>query len=273
MFAGTHDGYFWLEGQGDTVFDLLRSRPEIVAGKYVVIKVGYSGSLPPAERERYAGWTVGNGILISPRLASVDEIPEPQRPYFFEWLVFPQSDSAHEYAHLAHGGISPPSSLSVSLRDARSALQEPARRPHPGSARDRVERLRQAQQRFWDRMRQAAPESYLSAGRSFVFVTRDRHLHAAAASWIRTCEAAEPVRAARLLDTRDVAPGREIIHVSAAPNGDPIVLSAEQPLYVYELTEHAGRPRYARRYRDGPHRYRIHRQTGAHVSKLDLPET
>ncbi len=273
MVSGVQGRYFWLSGQAEPIQKLLHRHPEVAVGKSLVIQSINRKPLAPSQLASYQEWTVGEHYLAGPRIRSVAEIPDDPVGHFTAWFVFSEpeiSDRLQRDADLRQ--------LLIALRppplgDPVEIGAEPGSLPSTGSVDDRTERLRQMHGPFWARIERLAPESCIFAGSPFFFVTQNAGLHAKVQAWVRECEAAEEVTAVRVLNMRDMAPGRECVRVSAGPEGSLVVLSSEQPLYQSERREYGGRTYHVRRPVDRPHQYRIHSWSGAGVEAVDLPET
>ncbi len=270
VFSGTHGLYYWVEGHGDTIQELLRACPEIVLGQRALIYGWNDAILGQEAQANVHGWLASGRLLLSPTLTTLDQLSLDRQRDIRAWAFFARSDIASDFTQLPTAAPLPPSARNGSLRDVEYLHDESPppmwREDVPGWAAFVAE----MQRRFWDDVAALKPESFLEDGGTVVFVTQNQRFHEAVISWLRACESADEIAATRLLDTRTLAPDRHILDVAVGPRGDVAVLSAQQPLERYERLEDARGVSHRRIPAPAPHNYRLHRLTGANVSVLDL---
>jgi hypothetical protein len=259
VFSGTHGLYYWVEGHGDTIQELLRACPEIVLGQRALIYGWNDAILGQEAQANVHGWLASGRLLLSPTLTTLDQLSLDRQRDIRAWAFFARSDIASDFTQLPTAAPLPPSARNGSLRDVEYLHDESPppmwREDVPGWAAFVAE----MQRRFWDDVAALKPESFLEDGGTVVFVTQNQRFHEAVIAWLRACESADEIAATRLLDTRMFAPDRHVLDVSVGPGGEVVALSAERPIHRIERRE---RPRGVSRVPvliPGSRHYRIHR--------------
>ena len=273
IFSGTHGPYYWVEGHGEPVQELLHAHPAIVLGKRVLLYGWDERPLRENLQVSAPNWLVHERRALSQPLVEIAQLSTIRQGAITAWTFFSGAGTAPDLAQLPPKPPMPPSSRNGSLRDTSYLRDEPA----PGLWREDVPGwaafVADMQQRFWDAIAALKPESFIQDGRSFVFVTQNRPLHEAVIAWLRACESAESIAATQLLDTRTLAPDRHVLDVSVGPGGEVVALSAERPIYRIERREHARGAVHVPVVITGSRHYRIHRLSVGDWSSTDLPET
>ncbi len=271
--SGAHGVYFWAEGHGDTVQELLRACPGIALGRRALIYGWNAATLRQDTQAPVPGWLVSGKLLLSPTLITLDQLALDRQHDARAWSFFARPDVASGFAQLPPAAPLPPSARNGSLRGVEylhDELPPPRwREDVPGWAAF----VADMQHRFWDAITALKPESFLQDGRTFVFVTQNQRLHEAVSAWLRSCESADEIAATRLLDARTLVPARHVLDVTVGPRGGVTVLSSERPLYSIERREHARGVYHVHVPAHPPHRYRLHQLVRTGVTALDLPET
>ena len=143
METGQRGTYAWIVWNAQFLGDLIRTFPELVVGKYVVITAFDSGPLVLSEEEQQRGWHLYGGFAHSPRIHTLADLPYDQ---YDEWYIAPtQLSFAQCEVFVNYGGFR--------LQDAAE--------------------LAALQARFWQQLDDIAPETYLAEGDNLVVATRD----------------------------------------------------------------------------------------------------
>jgi hypothetical protein len=153
MFHGVHGEFRWLESGAHRIQDVLRTSPDVVNGKALVITTFASGPLLPGEDDLQRGWRLKGSVLYIPAGESQAHIP---KDFFREWYIFPSTPPEREFAVFAN-------------YDWFTLGPAIASKPQANSRWD----LRRIQRIFWQLMETAQPESYLAYGTRLLFVTRN----------------------------------------------------------------------------------------------------
>jgi hypothetical protein len=273
VFSGTHGSYYWVEGHGEPVHELLHAHPDIALGKRVLL-FGWDERLLKQDVQASASsWLVHERRAFSPPLIEVAQLAAIRHEAVVAWAFFSGADTTPDLGQSPPKPPLPPSRRNGSLRDMSYLHDEPA----PGLWREDVSGwavfVAEMQHLFWEAIAALKPESFVQDGRAFVFVTQDRSLHEAAVAWLRACESADEIVATRLLDTRTLAPDRHVLDVSVGPGGEVVALSAEQPIYRIERRKHARGVYHVPVLIPRVRHYRIHRLSSLSWASTDLPET
>src|SRR4030042_5259616 len=146
MITGSRGAYRWIVWNSQFLRELTTAVPEIVVGKFAVVTSFDSGPFVPSDDEIHRGWNLQKGLTYSPKIIPVDDLPHDQ---FDEWYVF---SSRKE--------IDPPE-IFVNYAGFRLRYYTADIETHG------------LLERFWLQMETLQPESYLAAGDSLVFATRD----------------------------------------------------------------------------------------------------
>jgi len=273
VFSGTHGVYFWIEGHGDTVRELLYVCPGLALGRRSLLYHLNDVSLSQEAQASVDGWLASGRLALSPTLTMLDQLSFDRQDDVRAWAFFIRPEIGSDFAHLPTAAPLPPSSRNGSLRDTSYLSDEPA----PGLWREDVPGwasfVADMQHRFWDAIAALKPESFLQDGRTFVFVTQNQRFHEAVIAWLRACESAANIAATRLLDARTLAPDRHVLDVSVGPSGEVVALSAEQPIYRIERRKHARGVYHVPVVITGSRHYRIHRLSTGEWAATNLPET
>ena len=148
--VGRNGRYCWMQTSSDhPVLDaLLQHCPEVVLGKHVAITSFDTARLQITEASQRVGWAAEDGVAISPPVHDVGSLPISGSE---EWYVFPehpQFPRDHEvFANYGVFYLASPPNWWLPIHD-----------------------------RFWSQIERIDPESYMTHGDTFVFVTRDATL-------------------------------------------------------------------------------------------------
>ena len=85
FFTGSYGDYQWLESYPD-LDTFIKTCPQSVLGKFLVITSVDSGEFRAAAT--LDGWRVSEGIAYSPRIDSIDDLPEDAFYSFSEWYIY-----------------------------------------------------------------------------------------------------------------------------------------------------------------------------------------
>lgn len=106
--TGFQDGYSivqWSYHWDPSLSDLVSLLPELVLEKRIVVASCDSGNYVPGNAELAGGWTVENGIAVSPEIQSVSQLPTPG---FDEWYVHESKPYSFVYSSFVNTyGFSP----------------------------------------------------------------------------------------------------------------------------------------------------------------------
>jgi len=273
VFSGMHGSYYWVEGHGEPVQELLHAHPDIALAKRALLYGWDDRLLKQDTQVGTSGWAIQERRVFSPPLVEMAQLSAIREDAVTAWTFFSSADTVPDLTQLPMKPPVPPSSRNGSLRDTSYLRDEPA----PGLWREDVPGwatfVADMQHRFWDAIAALKPESFLQDGRTIVFVTQNQRLHEAAVAWLHACESAASIAATHLLDARTLAPDRYVLDVSVGPGGEVVALSVEQPIYRIERREHARGAVHVPVLISGARHYRIHRLSSRGWASTDLPET
>lgn len=173
IFTGTHEGWSWL-----VVRAMVRELPAMTTayhqGQRLCITAFDSGSIEPSPEERKVGWTMIDGVMVSPPLTPDTDLPCDG---YDEWYIFSslptKFDFMDRYVNYEGFNLACPHALAESQ--------------DPTWDRKHYDWLGPLQQRFWEQMHRAEPTSYVASGAADIVVTRHpdffrQALHAASES-------------------------------------------------------------------------------------------
>jgi hypothetical protein len=88
LSSGSRGDYDWLTSNYYSLEEFLRSCPQVVLGKYLVVTSSDSTPLALSEDERASGWQSRNGLAYSPKISSIEKLPYDAHCHYDEWYVF-----------------------------------------------------------------------------------------------------------------------------------------------------------------------------------------
>jgi len=136
----------WTDGFDQSLASLITDCPELVLGKRIAIVACDGGPYQPDQAEMAKGWTMQGGLVISPSVQSIADLPTPG---FDEWYVY-EDEIPHEQ-------------LVASVNHYRFSVLD--------------EQSEQAQV-FWSQVRHFQPLHVLGAGGGYMFaLSRSEHIH------------------------------------------------------------------------------------------------
>ena len=159
LTTGTHEKWTWI-----VVRQMIRELPALTLkhheGQRLCITAFDSGAITPSDDERALGWTLMNGIMVSPPLTARLDIPCDTHD---EWYVFrdvPRLLAIEErYVNYFGFTLANPRELAES--------QDPTWDPR------NYDWLIPIQLRFWANIERLDPSSYVCSGDADVIVTQD----------------------------------------------------------------------------------------------------
>jgi hypothetical protein len=161
--TGSRGAYRWLTTSRESLHPLLDACPQTVLNKYVAVTSLDSGPLVLHEEERAAGWENRSGIAYSPKLQSVQQLPQAG---YDEWYIF---QSPADLGQVWQGDVFdaplPSGSVAVFVNYGGFSLHNPG-----------MQRLLDL---FWTQLESIRPESFVADGDLLNFVSRDQELFAA----------------------------------------------------------------------------------------------
>lgn len=273
VFSGTHGPYYWVEGHGEPVRELLHAHPEIALKKRALFYGRDERLLRENLQASAPNWLFHERLALSQPITEIAQLSTIRQDAITAWTFFSNADAAPVLAQLPPKSPAPPSSRNGSLRDTSYLSDEPA----PGLWREDVPGwaafVAEMQRHFWDAIAALKSESFLQDGRTIVFVTQDQRLYESVIAWLHACESAEPIVATRLLDTCMLAPDRHVLDVSVGPGGEVVALSSDRPAYRLERQKYARGVQHTPVYTTGIRNYQLHRLSARGWAITDLPET
>ena len=170
---GRHGSYLWLQRPLDSrdtsrpLGNLVKSCPEAILGRHVVVTSLDSGSLQLSDQQRTEGWQKSGRLAISPRISATVAVPYE---WFDEWYVFDEPKVPADIEVFVNYGT-------FSLGDPYPAMST----MYIGSDKSAVDRMVEGvlelRQRFWTQIERLQPLSYISNGHCFLFVTQEQEMY------------------------------------------------------------------------------------------------
>ena len=167
MFTGKQGKYYWLEQVNLLFDDVLKVCPDFVEGKYLVLTSLDSGPLKLTDEEFKRGWLQHGELAINPLVESVADIPYDE---YDEWYNFSQAPLLEEFKVFVNDSL-------FSLRDPEFLIIEAEPTWDLVGRRDQAERVKDLQELFWLQLELKEPETYISAGDTFILATQRHDLY------------------------------------------------------------------------------------------------
>ena len=170
MESGRLDKYHWVESASFDVSKILRSCPEVVLGKFVIITAFDSGPLTLSPEAIARGWCKHGDLAVTSQISSVAELPFDDND---EWYVFPQYTLPQISETFVNDGIFRLASPDNFVRNAIAILVDQA---DLVGAKHLANRLAERQQIFWEQLRASNAESFIADGNTFMFASSNAEL-------------------------------------------------------------------------------------------------
>lgn len=153
MFHGVNGEFRWLEATGQTLEDVLRICPEVVAGKNLVITLFDGGPLELTPRQTEQGWRLLDSVVHVPKVENPATLPTSSCD---EWYIFPATPANQDFeVFVAYPWFTLGPTGAVKAQ--------------PNTRWD----LKKLQRIFWQDMETMEPETYMACSNRLIFVTRN----------------------------------------------------------------------------------------------------
>lgn len=169
MFIDQHGKYYWLITKDFSISSLVEKCPEILIGKFLVIKADYDYDSDLTNRiseEMKTKWRAYENMIFSPRLTSLDEL---SYGILEDWYVFTKPQYSFNIDSLA-------SVPGFSLRNPTYLLEEADPTWDLVLIKDHISHIQKYQEYFWSAIVRYSPESYISYGDNFIYLTKNKKL-------------------------------------------------------------------------------------------------
>ena len=107
MNVGSHGDYKWLVTEL-SFEDMLEFCPELVVDKYLAVTAFDSGPLHINDVRSPSGWESRLGVMYSPKISAVEDLPYDKCCCFNEWYVFEGPASIGPPAEQGSNILQPP---------------------------------------------------------------------------------------------------------------------------------------------------------------------
>jgi hypothetical protein len=171
---GQHGQYLWLERSIEAravdrpLNRLTQDCPEVLLNKRVIITSLDSGPVQLNDQQISDGWRRADRLAISPRITNAGDVPFQ---WFDEWYIFenaiPTEASIKTFVNYGTFSLGEPNPTIDTMyigKDSNVRAQM-------------VAAVMPLREQFWTQLESLDPESYVSNGNCFIFVTRNAQLH------------------------------------------------------------------------------------------------
>lgn len=174
VYVGSQGQYSWIEFEwnAEELPTLIKEFPQLLVGRYVAITSHDSGPMPLDDHDLGRGWSVSNGVAVSPRIRNSEDIPHTCG--WDEWWTFVDEPAE----------ITP---MEAFINNSAFTLVDPPIRNEGLEDEAALQYLSRQQRRwqdaFWSQIARVGAEAYLADGERLLVAHQDASMVRAIKTW------------------------------------------------------------------------------------------